>query len=106
MPNSLRERVTKHLIEAMGLPEADADELLALAQAMAASALESFAAQLDARDLEGLAETAHSLKGNLLNMGLDELAQLAKAVETGAKGGDLEAAAQGIQGLQAALSGF
>jgi len=45
----------------------------------------------EAHDLKILAETAHSLKGALLNMGLNELAELAKTIEeSSAKGESVE----------------
>lgn len=106
MSKSLRERVTDHLIEAMGLAEADVVELLALAQTLAAEALASIQAQLAAGDLAALIESAHALKGNLLNMGLEELAALAKEMEAGAKAGDLETVTRAAKGLQDALEQF
>lgn len=106
MGKSLRERVTDHLIEAMGLAESDVEELLGLAQTLAAEALVSMQTQMAAADTAALAETAHSLKGNLLNMGLDELAALAKDMEAGAKAGDMERIALAADGLRDALEQF
>ena len=39
------------------------------------------------KNLEEIAETAHSLKGALLNLGLDELSELAKTIELSAATG-------------------
>ncbi len=106
MGKSLRERVTDHLIEAMGLAESDVEELLGLAQTLAAEALDAIQSQMAAADMTGLSETAHSLKGNFLNMGLDELAALAKDMEAGAKTGDMEKVARAADGLKDALEQF
>jgi HPt (histidine-containing phosphotransfer) domain-containing protein len=106
MGKSLRERVTDHLVEAMGLAEADVEELMALAQTLAVEALAAIQTQVAAEDLAALSETAHSLKGNFLNMGLDELAALAKDMEAGAKAGDMERVARAAGGLKDALEQF
>jgi len=45
-------------------------------------------AALENNNYQKLGEVAHSMKGSLLNLGLDELALLAKSIETSAKKGE------------------
>ena len=49
--------------------------------------LRSVAAAYKKKNSEEIAETAHSLKGALLNLGLNELAELAKMIELSAATG-------------------
>ncbi len=106
MAQTLKEKVTAHLKETVGLGDSDVAELLALGQGVVAQALKDFPALLQAADLLALAEAAHALKGNLLNMGLDDLAELAKAIEAGAKTGDLDLVRVNVEGLESALAQF
>jgi len=43
---------------------------------------------LKENDYQKLGELAHSIKGSLLNLGLNDFASLAKSIETRAKEGD------------------
>ena len=60
----------------------------------------------DDKNLKAIAETAHSLKGALLNLGLDELAELAKTIENSAATGKQIAHDNDLAYLQTALQQF
>jgi len=60
----------------------------------------------DDKNLKAIAETAHSLKGALLNLGLDELAELAKTIERSAATGKQIAHDNDLAYLQTALQQF
>lgn len=58
------------------------------------------------RDLKELAETAHSLKGALLNLGLNELANIATMIEESAKNSIEKQLEQDLSYIQASLQGL
>jgi HPt (histidine-containing phosphotransfer) domain-containing protein len=80
MTDSLSETIKKHLIQEYGLNSEDVDMVYA-------ASVESIKQNI--QDLENIDQApdksasrlAHTLKGNLLNMGLSEIAQLARELE-------------------------
>lgn len=56
-------------------------------------------AALDARDVDAVRVTGHSMKGTGGGYGFDGLSEIGAAIEIAAKGGDLEAARGGLERL-------
>lgn len=106
MPQPLRDQITQHLKETMGLGDEDVAELLDMAQNITAESMTQIGGLLDAGEFKGIGEAAHTLKGNLLNMGLDAMADQAKGMETGVKSGDLALVRTHYQTLLSLLAQF
>ncbi len=71
------------------LTSEEADHALGVAAQVLTQALARLEAAVDADDAASCAEAAHSLKGNLLNLGLPQLAGEAQQVTEKARAGDL-----------------
>jgi histidine phosphotransfer protein HptB len=54
---------------------------------------------LDARDVESVRVTGHSMKGTGGGYGFDGLSEIGASIESAAKGGDLDAARRGLERL-------
>ena len=65
--------------------------------------LQSVEKAYEKKDLKATAEAAHSLKGALLNLGLDELADLAKTIEKSSSTGEKVTHVKRLSYLQGAL---
>ena len=84
---TLQEKVKQHLAQEFGLPDEDVEELLASARETVEYSLSKLALHVDDRDFQAVAVVSHTLKGNFLNMGLDEVAGLARHLEETAREG-------------------
>lgn len=103
MSNDARSRARSFLIGSHQLTPAEAEEALAVAASVLRAGLTRLAAGAGTQNAESCAEAAHSLKGNLLNLGLPELAQTAQYAMDMARQGNIDAAGQAGQALTAAL---
>ena len=86
-PNSsdLAKIIKKHLATAYHLTDDKIEHLLHACQSTLASSIKEAETALSVGDTGMLATTAHAIKGTLLNLGLNELADLAYRIETGQK---------------------
>lgn len=81
MNPSLEALVRAHFTEAFGLPLEAADTLWQTGRQSLGEGLAALGRALEAGDIPAASHWAHSLKGNLLNMGLAELGELARSIE-------------------------
>jgi HPt (histidine-containing phosphotransfer) domain-containing protein len=102
----LEERVREHFREAFGITGEAADRLLATCRESLAEGLAALGLAVADADRERVVHFAHSLKGNLLNAGLDDLAEAARRLEERAGREQPLALAGDIERLRAALSPF
>lgn len=83
-PPDLALRIRKHFVEALGLNESAARSLVETSREALRKSLGALDEAIAVSDCERLSFWAHNMKGNLLNTGLSELAQLARALEKAA----------------------
>ena len=82
------EAVKRFLREKYHLPQANIDHLFQVAQVTLAEYLGLLEQAAERKDFSALAKNGHTIKGELLQLGMAEGAELALTVERGAKGGD------------------
>lgn len=82
MSGGLRETALRFLLEEHLLSRDEAAQALAVADTILREGLSRLVGTVDA---QSRLEAAHALKGNLLNLGLPELAAMAQAVVEAAK---------------------
>ena len=99
-----KDRALAFLLGEHGLYPAEAEEALAVAAPVLAEALTRLARAADAQNARACADVAHGLKGNLLNLGLAELAQIAEQACAAARQGDLDPARRAAVTLRQALA--
>ncbi|MHC1790527.1 Hpt domain-containing protein [Solidesulfovibrio sp.] len=104
MTSDARQRARSFLIDAHLLTPAEAREALDVAATVLNTGLARLAADAEAQNAAACAEAAHSLKGNLLNLGLPELAHIAQQATDLARRGDIAAAKAAGQTLVLALA--
>ncbi len=87
-PNSKKYQQQAHayLKAELGIDDEQVTGILKTLSSPLKETLRSVDAAYKKKDSEEIAETAHSLKGALLNLGLNELADLAKVIELSAAG--------------------
>ncbi len=93
----------KTAAENIGLDEASYRDLLNLFVQSSREDLERLRAALAESDSTGVADAAHSLRGAAGNLDLGEIFHLAGELESRARGGSLENAAQSLETLKAHL---
>ena len=98
-----RDRALAFLLGEHGLLPAEAEEALAVAAPVLAEALARLARTADDQNPRACADAAHGLKGNLLNLGLADLAQTAEQACAAARQGDFAAARRAAGTLGQAL---
>lgn len=103
MTASTRSRALAFLLDAHELLPEEAAEALAVAGPVLADALKRLARHEKTHNPAACAEAAHALKGNLLNLGLDDLAHIADKLCAQARQGRLDNAGQAILTLALAL---
>ena len=81
-------RVRQHLQKTYKLQPAQIDQMLAASAGTIAGHLEQISRALDTDDLEKIKTSAHGIKGGLLNLGLNEPAELAQKMEHAVKNGE------------------
>lgn len=88
------------------LSAAEAEQALGVADMVLAQAVSRLRDAAAGRDAAVCAETAHSLKGNLLNLGLPELAETAQTLQEKARQGDFPGLVGLLDALAASLASF
>lgn len=88
MTGDLERRVRTFLVEELLLDPEDLDDVLIIGARALSETVADLGAAIEARDPELCQHHAHGLKGNLRNMGLSDLAELARDIETRAASGD------------------
>lgn len=104
MTSDARHRALAFLTGDHMLTPAEAEEALGVARSVLDAGITRLIAAADAPNPLACAEAAHGLKGNLLNLGLPELAQTAQYATDMARQGHLEAAKAAGQTLALALA--
>ena len=87
----------KGLAENLGLEEDEYLELVELFFETTESNLDKLKAGIDASDALQIIAAAHSIKGSSANLGLEEIAEVAKGVEENARQNSLEGAAEAVK---------
>jgi PAS domain S-box-containing protein len=101
--SALKQEIFTHLEQVYQLEPEQIEELfVAMIKTMATQLNELFQAE-KAGDLEKMQFAAHSLKGGLLNVHLDELAAIASRIENAAKNGENVSYGEWIRSLQSQL---
>lgn len=83
-------RIKAHFMTALGLSDASAEGLIGASRAALRDGLAALDDALAHGDREKASHWAHSLKGNLLNAGLPELAEIAARMEAAAEASPLD----------------
>ncbi len=99
----LGSRVRAHLSATYKLQPEQVDQLLVTSARSLSELLDKALTALQAENHELLREAAHGLKGNLLNLGLQEYAQTAAMIEQRAGDGETRSCRRPLTSLQAAL---
>ena len=86
---SITDRVKKHLCTNFELKEDQAEQILKSASQTLADNFKKILSGLEQQNYKQISEYAHSIKGSLLNLGLDKAAALAKQVEITAGSKDI-----------------
>ncbi len=81
----IKHQVKKHLRTVYLLKDEQIDHMLTVASKTLAANLSKAKSALKNKDYQLLGLTAHSIKGSLLNLGLNDLAEKAKTIEINAK---------------------
>ena len=105
MSPDLEQRVLAHFAQAYGLEGDAGAHLWRTGRQCLGQGLAELERALKAGDAPAAAHWAHSVKGDLLNMGLAELAGLARGIDEHARHGRLAPCAQPLAGLLGALAG-
>lgn len=82
---SLQHSVKQHLLIEYGLSADDVEDLFESAKSSVQEGLDHLEAHIQNRSFDEIVSVSHTLKGNFLNMGLDETAALAQHLEAMAK---------------------
>ena len=102
--NNVIEIVRAHLRATYKLEPKQIDELLQTSADSLGEQMNKAGKALDAGDNEALRKAAHAAKGNLLNLGLKELSELAADLEEQAKAGKIENCGDILKDLRAGLT--
>ncbi|GAB6144439.1 hypothetical protein JCM12294_18770 [Desulfocicer niacini] len=81
----LQDSVKQHLIDEYGLSAEDVEDLFESAKTSVQEGLDHLYTYLQDNRFDDIASAAHTLKGNFLNMGLDDFASLSQHLEEAAK---------------------
>lgn len=104
MTNNARHRALAFLHHDHQLTMAETEEALTVAATVLDTGLARLISQAEAQNGPACAEAGHSLKGNLLNLGLPELALTAQHATDMARQGNLAAAKTAGETLTLALA--
>lgn len=101
------EQIKAHLQEQFGLSTEQVEDLLPLFLKTLNGHLMEVEAALEVNDLERLGKSAHTIKGALLNLGLNDSAERAKVIELLVRAGNESADyASKIAELRAGLNNY
>ncbi|NDY55488.1 Hpt domain-containing protein [Desulfovibrio sulfodismutans] len=95
-----------YLRRTLGFPEKEIEEIVSLGRVALAQAVDDLQRALAGDDPVPLADAAHAVKGMLRNLGLEELAGLARQVEEQAVGGSQAGAREAVAALRRELTPF
>ncbi len=87
-PKKYRLQAHTYLKRELGMDDGQTIHILNTLSAPLKTSFEAVEQAYEAHDLKMLTETAHSLKGALSNIGLNELAELAKMIEESSARGE------------------
>ncbi|MDJ0623419.1 MAG: Hpt domain-containing protein [Desulfocapsaceae bacterium] len=85
---SFSTRIKEYLGNQFDLPEDQIESMLPEFRKTLAIHMENLKAAQNSNDLDELQGAAHTMKGALLNLGLNDCAELALEIESGAAAGD------------------
>ena len=92
------------LAENIGLEEDEFLEMLDLFVEVSLSDLSRLKAAFEKGEEEKVVEASHSIKGAALNLGLDEISEVAKGIETNARAGRLEGGSEAAEVIREKLT--
>ena len=104
MAETLDRATLAELLAAVGDDPAFVGELVDTYLADAPGQLDAIDAAIAAGSPDALVRPAHTLKGNSLNLGALELAEVARSLEMTARGGTIDGAADGAAAARAELA--
>ncbi|RTZ65518.1 MAG: hypothetical protein DSZ29_04265 [Aquificaceae bacterium] len=102
-PKKYRLQAHAHLKRELSMDDEQVINVLGTLSVPLKASLQSVEKAYKEQDLKATATTAHSLKGALLNLGLDELAELAKTIEQTSATGERVTHVKRLVYLQEAL---
>ena len=105
-PEKFRKQAHNHLKGELGMEDEQINQILATLTQPLKNTLEETMSAYHSQDLTILAEAAHSLKGALLNLGLTELALLAKNIEQSAKNNEQKSHNERLSFIEDNLAGL
>lgn len=85
--NPYREKIKQYLVEQFNLQPEQIETMLPGLIKTLAEHIDNLETALEMGDLEQLGKAGHTIKGALLNLGLEECADIAYAIEMGGKNG-------------------
>jgi len=103
---ALERRIRQHFSDTFGLSGDAVQRLTEATRTSLADGIDLLGRAGDAQDANGVAHWAHSLKGNLLNAGLPELAAVATDMEQQALTGVIPQFHGRLQAVEADLDDF
>jgi len=92
------------LAENLGLEEDEFLEMLDLFVEVSISDLSRLKAAFEKGEEEEVVEASHSIKGAAINLGLDEIAEVAEGIETNARAGRLVGALEAAEVIRDKLT--
>lgn len=102
----MEHRVKNHLCHVYALGLDEVGELFEIGRDTVLDSLGRLERAIARSDLTEAREVGHMLKGTLYNMGLDDVAEMAKALEAKAKNGDMLETATIFEAVRQQLSEF
>ena len=104
---SVIKKVKSYLSQELGVGEEEIENLIQLARDSLRENFEKLDKYLSENRIEDFARVAHTIKGILLNLGLEEKAEFSKEIELKAKEGETkENLAQMVENLKKYLAEF
>ena len=94
----------KMLAENLGLEESEFFEMIELFIEVSLSDLDRLGAGLKQADADEVVEAAHSIKGAAVNLGLQEISDVAQGVEMNAREKNLDGAKEAVQKIKEMLA--
>ena len=88
MSAEYQQQIKEHLARQFNLTTEQIDSMISGLISTLAGHIRNLEEVLDQGDLEQLGKAGHTIKGALLNLGLNECAEMAYEIEAGGKAGD------------------
>ncbi len=93
----------KETAEKMGLSEQELEEIVQLFIQVSQEDLAKLCSAIAARDAKQVFEVSHSIKGAAVNLGFEEIAEIAKSIELNARQDSLAGVEDGYANLKAKI---